>query len=67
MNQYNKIVAALKDLIDAAKAFLSDSVVVETTGTIPLLDGLDKAIGNAEVLLPQVESDTGEPVGRRVQ
>ena len=54
MNQYNKIVAALKDLVDAAKLFLSDTVIVETTGTIPLLDGLDKAIGNAEVLLSEV-------------
>ena len=54
MNQYNKIVAALVDLIRAAKPFLSDRVTVETTGTIPLLDGLDKAIDNAEILLSEV-------------
>lgn len=54
MSEYNKIVAALVDLVDAAKPFLSDRVTVETTGTLPLLDSLDKAIGNAEVLLSEV-------------
>lgn len=54
MNNYDKIVAALVDLIRAAKPFLSDRVIVETTGTISLLDSLDKAIDNAEVLLSEV-------------
>ena len=51
MSDYDKLIAALMDLIRAAKPFLSDRVTVETTGTIPLLDSLDKAIDDAEVLL----------------
>lgn len=54
VNNYDKLIAALMDLIKAAKPFLSDRVIVETTGTLPLLDSLDKAIDNAEVLLSEV-------------
>lgn len=49
--QNEKVITALKHLVTAAKPFLSDKVIVETTGTIPLLDSLDKAIENAEILL----------------
>ena len=49
-----KAMAALKALVDAAKPFLSDRVIVETTGTLPLLDALDKAIDNAQFLLSEV-------------
>lgn len=54
MSECDKIIAALMDLVRAAKPFLSDRVTVETTGTIPLLDSLDKAIDDAEVLLSEV-------------
>lgn len=54
VTNYDKIIAALMDLIRAAKPFLSDRVIVETTGTIPLLDSLDKAIDDAEVLLSEI-------------
>ena len=49
-----RYLVALKALLKAAKPFLSDTVIVETTGTLPLLDALDKAIGNAEILLTEV-------------
>ena len=49
-----RYLVALKALLKAAKPFLSDTVIVETTGTLPLLDALDEAIGNAEILLTEV-------------
>jgi hypothetical protein len=33
-----------RNLIDASKPFISTDVVVETCGTIPLIDRLEKAI-----------------------
>jgi hypothetical protein len=36
--------AALSDLIDASKLFTSDRVVVETSGTIPLMERLEASI-----------------------
>lgn len=54
MNSYDKIIAALMDLIRAAKPFLSDRDIVETTGTLPLLDALANLIDDAEVLLSEV-------------
>lgn len=38
----------LKDLIAAAKPFISGEVVDETSGTIPLMEALRKAIEAAE-------------------
>ena len=54
VSRNDKAIAALKALVDAAKPFLSDKVIVETTGTLPLLDALGKAIDNAEILLLKV-------------
>lgn len=54
MSEHDKIIAALIDLIRAAKPFLSDKVIVETTGTLPLLDALANSIDDAETLILQV-------------
>lgn len=42
------IKADIKELIDAAKPFLSGDIVVETSGTIPLMERLEEAIERAE-------------------
>lgn len=52
--QNEKVIAALKYLVTAAKPFLSDKVIVETTGTLPLLDALANSIDYAETLILQV-------------
>ncbi len=38
----------IKELIEAAKPFLSGDVVDETSGTIPLMDRLENAIDAVE-------------------
>ncbi len=40
--------AILIELIDAAKPFTSGDIVDETTGTIPLMERLERAIDEAE-------------------
>jgi hypothetical protein len=39
---------ALRQLIEAAKPFTSGDVVTETSGTIPLMEALERAIHEAE-------------------
>lgn len=43
--------AVLKDLIVCAEPFTSGDTVVETSGTIPLMEALDKKIGEAQAAL----------------
>ena len=49
-----KLIEAVRVLIDAAKPFLKDTVVTETSGTIPLMDRLEEAIEEAQTRLDKV-------------
>ena len=51
----SKLIEALRALVEAAKPFLNDTVVTETSGTIPLLDKLEEAIDDAQCRLDEVE------------
>ena len=46
--QYQQLMA-IRNLIDAATPFLSDKIVDETDGTIPLMNELERAINEANV------------------
>ena len=50
----SRLIEALKALVEAAKPFLDDTVVTETSGTIPLLDKLQEAIDDAQRRLYEV-------------
>ena len=49
-----KLIEAVKALIKAASPFLLDTVVTETSGTIPLMDRLEEAIEEAQKRLDEV-------------
>ena len=49
-----KLIEAVKALIKAAKPFLKDTVVTETSGTIPLIERLEEAIEEAQKRLDEV-------------
>lgn len=51
----SRLIDAVRALIEAAKPFLMDTVVTETSGTIPLLDKLQEAIDDAQCRLDEVE------------
>ena len=51
----SRLIEAVKALIEAAKPFLNDTVVTETSGTIPLLDKLQEAIDDVQCRLDEVE------------
>lgn len=44
-------IAVLQRLIEAARPFLDGKIVTETSGTIPLMEELEKAIEEAQGLL----------------
>ena len=50
----SRLIEALKALIEAAKPFLKDTVVTETSGTIPLMDKLQEAIDDSQRRLYEV-------------
>ena len=50
----SRLIEAVKALIEAAKPFLNDTVVTETSGTIPLLDKLQEAIDDVQRRLYEV-------------
>ena len=45
------VAKALRELIEAAKPFLDDDVVTETSGTIRMMNALEEAIERAEKAL----------------
>ena len=50
-----QIVSIIKELIEAAKPFLSGDVVDETSGTILLIERLEQAIETGECWLEEVK------------
>ena len=50
-----ELIEALEALIEAAKPFLKDTVVTETSGTIPLMERLEEAIEKAQEWLEAVQ------------
>ena len=50
-----KLIEAVKALIEAARPFLLDTVVTETSGTIPLMERLEEAIEEAQERLDEVQ------------
>jgi hypothetical protein len=51
----SRLIEAIKALVEAAKPFLKDTVVTETSGTIPLLDKLQEAIDDAQSRMDEVQ------------
>ena len=51
MTETKEFIQAVKELLDAAKPFINDDIVTETTGTIPLVERLESAVEEIDDLI----------------